>query len=155
MEFIIAAASSSAIQVDTGMAAASLLPMTDKLKRVQTASFTSSVEASIRAKIKRQRVGGGYSADGQYTKAEDGGFRSFSQGTKQGSSGHVITYGSVTRIQFNFSYTPQPFHWREIREEEWAALSQGEEAFIRFFEANLPAAIDEDKLVLALTPTFS
>ena len=162
MEFIRVAVTDQHIRVDTGMSAASTLPVIGKLQKVATSQFRTRMESNIQSRRKRYRAKGLHTPSGGYIAGSDGGFRNFDAGLKQGQRGTTVSYGSVARVRFSFEYEIQPYQWQKQEDGSWGrnagnweALVAGEAAFLQYFNANIDKVIREDLLVDALTPTFT
>lgn len=153
MAFVRTAALGDGMHIETGMSAASLLPVLDKAQFRGVTRFRASTESEIRSHITKEVVNGGTSPDGVYHPASSGFRRSFEQGIKEGKLGTKVSYGSTARPLFQFHYAIQPYQW-QINENDWGVLEVAQRAFIDYVEANIPTIFGDNDLLEALTPEF-
>lgn len=166
LAYIEAAVTDEHIHVDTGMSAASTLPMLGKLKNIKTQSFRTRMTSNINSRLGENREGpaissakGSYSPSGVWNPSAT---RSFTAGLQQGQQGTRVLYGSQKRARFVFEFNIQPWQWQKqessswgAREGNWQALAAGEVAFNQYIQDHIEEAVAPELLAEALQPIFS
>lgn len=113
------------IHIDTGMSAASVLPLAAALR------FKGKVQSTIRSQSRGPRKGYGDPMD--YSK-----WRSIRHGMKLGERAYKLSYGTAARTLFQFEFNITVYQ-HSFHEELWNTIPKAEQAFL----ASLNAQIDD------------
>lgn len=114
------------VKVDTGMSAGSLLGAAAK------ASLSGAIEQAIIFKRKRAKVKGYTTIGGNYDASR---YKTLRAGKALARRSTKVDYNPRNLL---FRFTINVFQW-ELHEEEWNALDQGADAFVKFVDDNVEA----------------
>lgn len=112
------------VKVDTGMSAGSLLGAAAK------ASLSGAIEQAIIFKRKRPKVKGYTTIGGNYDASR---YKTIKAGKALARRSTKVSYNPRNLL---FQFTINVFQWG-LYEDEWNALDQGADAFIKFVEDNV------------------
>lgn len=124
-EFIKTAVSS--IVIDTGMSAASMLPLAEK------ADYETELYAEIAGRVKRSKRQGLTYLDGSYDRSR---FREIKEGIAAEEKKSKLLFGSEKRPFMQFSFTITVYQYDRWEPRRWHSLNKGSTAFITFIDEN-------------------
>lgn len=112
------------VKVDSGMSAGSLLGAAAK------ASLSGAIEQAIIFKRKRAKVKGYTTISGNYDASR---YKTLRAGKALARRSTKVNYNPRNLL---FRFTINVFQW-ELHEDDWNALEQGADAFIKFIDDNV------------------
>ena len=129
------------IGVDTGMAAASLLPFLRTYRVKQGNDLIGILTAEIQSRQKHDSKKGYTDTSGNYNPDDE---RSFEHGLELGRDAATVRRGTTSNPLWTFTYQIDVGHWVLFHENTWRVLSRAAEAFeghiVRHFGDNLLTA---------------
>jgi len=138
------------IGVETGMAAASLLPFLKTYRVKQGNDLIGVLTAEIEARKVRDTRKGYTDIAGNYNTNDE---RSFSHGTEIGRTAGYVKRGTTGNPEWIFKYAINVGHWLLYNSETWKVLTRSGDAFEQYIISNASELLT-DNIVNLLIPEY-
>jgi len=117
----------SSIVIDTGMSAASMLPLAEK------ADYETELYAEIVGKVQRVRRKGLTHIDGSYDASR---YREIKEGVKAEEKKSKLLVGSEKRPFMQFYFTITVYQYARWEKRRWHSLEKASDEFIKYIDEN-------------------
>lgn len=129
-EFVEAIIYTGTVHIDTGMSAASAVPLAKEAK------LGSAIQSFISASANGPKRGA-FGMDGKFRKEL---WRSMKAGRQAGESSYILKFGSFSNQVFTFRFDIKVWQWK-YNEGQWGAIPYGEQRFKDYIKRNLKSRI--------------
>lgn len=139
-EFVEAIVYTGLVHIDTGMSAASTVPLATEARR------GSAIQSFVSSNSKGPKKGM-YDLGGTWLRER---YRSMRAGRAAGERAYKITLGSLYNMQMTFRFDIKVYQWK-YNENMWQALPYGEKVFKKYVETNLKKNVPNVKKYFVTT----